>query len=740
MASAGIDISITGDSSGFTDATQEAAKAAETAAREIADTTKRQAETDRRRYDESMSDLRRSTQARIAAEKDVQRAQAAAARAAAEANSRNTAESRAAAQAKMAEAAAARKAAEAAVAHQRAAVDTAQKSRNAMRDSASEASRAADAHLRAGQALARAQAAGRRVPGGALSGGRGAGGAGGGGGVGGAVGRIVAGAMGGAHAAGGGGGGGSQALGSAGEATEVIEGIISGGAVEIVKNGDKIVNLLKTYGTTVAKGTAVATAVIGTGVAIGYAIGDWEGFKASAKKLTDKVDEFGKALGNPAQAAEAVATWITAYVSGAKALEAQAEKMDKDFEKYQEKASQEMARRRGAATGSNAEALGKAQAQGINSRQEILTRTLAEREAAMELAKIKLDGIQSEEVKAQQLADLEKKWLAEKARLIKDHADYEYQKAAETHAEAKKALDDLKAESDKNRNAAGVGGGNDRWKEIQAALPGVESRYETSKSALESTGKAAADAASGQTTAGTQSKIIDLRQANAEADREAERARASSVRRLKEFWQAIEDTTKKGIENAQRVAAQAASKQDADQDLQELQLRARGSNRAADKIKKEREIQKSAKEYQAATGASPEQARAFAEQKYDAANSNGRIRGAGRKAGAEPPPAFGLDNPGFTPGRLGVQPSGPGTFGRLDALNEMQKKNRRIRGAGHKERDQAASDAAGAAAGAAGNAVIGGGVGAVVQAILGRLASMDRKLENLSPAKQIRKN
>lgn len=735
MASAGIDISITGDSSGFEDAATQAAKTAETTAREIADTAKRQAEADRRRYDESMSDLRRSTQARIAAEKDVQRAQAAAAKAATEANSRNTAESRAAAQAKVAEAAAARRAAEAAVTHQRTAVDAAQKSRNAMRDSASEASRTADAHLRAGQALARAQAAGRRIPGGAGLPGAGGRGARGGGAAGG-LGRILSGAVGGGGGSGGGGGGGGG-LGSLGEATGVVEGIISNGAVEVVKNGDKIVDLVKTYGATVARGTAVATAVIGTGVAIGYAIGDWEGFKESSKKLTSKVDGFIKALVDPAKAARAVGEWVTAHISGANALNAQAAKMEADFAKYQAAAAPEMARRRGAATGSNAEALGKAQAQGITSRQEALNRSIAEREAAMELQKIKLDGIQSEEVKAQQLADVEKKWLAEKAKLIKDAADYEYQKAAETHAAAKKALDDMKAEEAKNRNAAGVGGGNARWMEIQAALPGVQSRYETSKSAMESSGKAVADAASGQQTAETAKKIIDQKQANADADREAERARQSSVRRLKEFWQAIEDTTKTGIENAKQAAARAASKQDADQDLKELQLRARGSNRAADKIKKEREIQKSAKEYQTATGATPEQARAFAEQKYDATNSNGRIRGAGRKAGAEPPPAFGIDNPGFTPGRLGVQPSGPGNFSGLDALNEMQKRNRRIRGAGAKE--PAPADAAGAAARAAGN-VIGGGVGGVAQAILGRLASMDRKLENLSPAKQIRKN
>ena len=364
MASAGIDISITGDSSGFEDAATQAAKTAETTAREIADTAKRQAEADRRRYDESMSDLRRSTQARIAAEKDVQRAQAAAAKAATEANSRNTAESRAAAQAKVAEAAAARRAAEAAVTHQRTAVDAAQKSRNAMRDSASEASRAADAHLRAGQTLARARAAGRRIPGGGGGGsGGGAGGSnnsGSGGGVGGAVGRILSGAT---RGGGSGGGGGGQALGSVSEATEVVEGIISGGVVEVVKNAPKIWGLVQTYGVMVSRVVAGVAAVVGTGVAIGQAIGDPDGFAATVKGFTDKLKKFGNALANPAKSLEGLVGWL----SDSDVMEEQAKNMAEKFKKYQSHLLLATARDRGTEQGKIGEQVGRDQQKGVES-------------------------------------------------------------------------------------------------------------------------------------------------------------------------------------------------------------------------------------------------------------------------------------------------------------------------------------------------------------------------------------
>lgn len=173
----------------------------------------------------------------------------------------------------------------------------------------------------------------------------------------------------------------------------------------------------------------------------------------------------------------------------------------------------------------------------------------------------------------------------------------------------------------------------------------------------------------------------------------------------------------------------SAARKDQDQEAQIMELRSRGKGRAADKLQKEADISREAKALEDGPGKrSPEEARRMAEQQYDMTHRvPGRIRGAGRQISDRP-----SDEPGGLDAlarlnsrnrRVGDGPSGP-TYSGLDGLDELQKKNQRVRGAGFKgARASADSEASGGEAKPSG--------GGPLAVILGALGTIAKKLDSI---------
>lgn len=518
-----------------------------------------------------------------------------------------------------------------------------------------------------------------------------------------------------------------------------IQGGLTMGAVGVAQgtanNVPQVLGLIAKYKSAISFATS-AIAGVGTGITAGYAIADWK--------------EFSKVVGG----------LLTNFEEELKLSTEWQNAQRKRLNNFNRARAVEQSTETGAAQGGNAENLAKAQALGIESR--AATEALANqgRDRQLELERLKIEGIQDEARKAQALRDLDKSWILEKAERAKRSADYEYERAAQTRAEAKAAIDTLEAAAKAAKLSAGASGTSPELERIKAARPGLEGRLNSADQTLRGASAAKVGADSGMSDARSQVAIIDQKFKNetteretktrqdkatkeaAEEKKEAAKAEEISKASVRHFWKSVNESFR-----------QAADRARTDQDIQVLELRSRGQNKAADKLEKKNSVDRRAQELVTTQDRKPEDARRAAEQEYDLKNPNGRIRGAGYGGRGKNPKRTdftGIDGVDYTGangdgglnnqsykgansngGLDGQNWKGANGTGGLDGLGEMQKKNHQIRGAGFKGEKPAPDKDGGGNKPDAG--VQGGGV---IGMVIGLLSSMNRKLDGIQPGRQ----
>ncbi|MDB6133621.1 MAG: hypothetical protein JWM59_1864, partial [Verrucomicrobiales bacterium] len=651
----------------------------------------------------------------------------------------------------------ARQAAAEAARHARAATDAANVQAEAMRRASRAAVAAADAQRLAADAAARAAAAGRNQP---PPGGGGGNPPPGGppplpprrrppppGGGGGGLGRTS----------------GAQDLNTT---YQVVQDAAQGGLAGVANQVPQIVQLLAKY----AKVLGPAAAVV-AGVAVGYAVA------------------------NPTKIRDLIGDWITGLDKEVEASNQFFNVQKERLKAYKLAKAREDAAESGRVQGENAANRVKAQQSGAESRDSTLQRNLDQQEKAMELKRVQIEGTHQEtddeSKRIQALQDLEKEWITKKAQLIRDYADYEYQKALQSAEENRKALEANRAAQEGEKKAAGATGSSPKMDQLKAAEDGLKQASDAATELMVAKAKEREEAIAGVQAAAWDAKIIDQKALNEKeeqlnkariqkatkeaedekkaADEAAREALAASKRRIRDFWRSVERVTSETLDAVTKNLEQDKNRKSQDEDQHIKELRARGRNKEADKLQKEKDIGKIAEQRFADVGGDREDARRFAEKEYslDHPGDRRRIRGAGRKRPGEPEPKpFSLDDPGFRnlgntqyktiapsgtvhggipdpatgtwrpmPGQEKSGPAWGGSDGKggLDGLDQMQKRNRRIRGAGFKG-DSAPSTDSQPQERPVGTSSPGGAIGT---AILSTLTSMNRKLDNLSPSKQV---
>lgn len=303
-------------------------------------------------------------------------------------------------------------------------------------------------------------------------------------------------------------------------------------------------------------------------------------------------------------------------------------------------------------------------------------------------------------------------------------------------AESRKRVSDMEAEMEAIRKAPPGTSGPDapaRYTYLKNAIEGERHR---AKSLAEdpSNSRALRDAESRRDN--ELPKERELRKAEAEkaiADftRATYEQGAAAFQSLGKIFNGFFDSTVKSAKEKTDQTNRARGA--ADQDMQVLELRARGKNRQADKLEKETSISRSARELEEGPEhRTPEEARKLAEQRYDLTHRTpGRIRGAGyRVGGGGDASGSALDNylvPGQHMKRPGEDAAG---WSGLDGLGELQKKNQRVRGAGFKGTQNVVEAGAAAIAGAA----LGPGGAAALPAILNAISGVRKDLAALTAA------